>query len=393
MLSTSQQMKTFISKIGNHNIQLPDIVMEKGAISFLLDLLNEYNYKKPAVIYDDYTFMAAGDMVCDLLKNNKTKVFETFEYSLLTDQHHQVVPNEETIMDCMVALPDNTDVLIAVGTGTIHDIVRFIGSKMKIPFISFPTAASVDGFTSKGSPLLLQRFKKTIQTASPIAVIADLDVLEKAPPEMTASGFGDMLGKYTSLLDWYISSCFANEPYVPEAAEITNEALRQCVNNVDKISSHDVEGVEILMDALIASGLVMLVLDYSRPASGAEHHLSHFWEMELLDKNAKQLLHGAKVGVATILITKIYKEQFTSFIKSLKTKESKYQQTVINHWNEINSRINDLPTPEKLAEWLKMAGGPNSTKELGIDGELVKKSLQKAYLLRERCTGLRLLRE
>ncbi len=79
---------------------------------------------------------------------------------LTPTEHNQVIANEETLVELMLATSPETTLLIAAGSGTIHDIVRFVGHKMDIPFISVPTAASVDGFTSKGAPLIL-RGKKT----------------------------------------------------------------------------------------------------------------------------------------------------------------------------------------------------------------------------------------
>lgn len=96
--------------------------------------------------------------------------------------------------------------MIAVGSGTIHDIVRFAAFQRDLPFISYPTAPSVDGFTSARAPLILYGTKTTIQTKAPSALFADLDLLKAAPQSMVAAGFGDMLGKITSLADWEISA-------------------------------------------------------------------------------------------------------------------------------------------------------------------------------------------
>lgn len=201
----------------------------------------------------------------------------------------------------------------AVGSGTIHDIVRFVSFKMDIPIIAVPTAASVDGFTSKGAPLIFRGFKNTIQTASPLAVFADINIIKKAPQELTAAGFGDIIGKYTPLLDWKISNLIANEPYNELAAHLTKNSLVACVNHVEEIAAHSELGIKILMQSLIESGLVMLALDFSRPASGSEHHLSHYWEMELLKNDQKQLLHGAKVGVAATIIIDLYEKFFLKY--------------------------------------------------------------------------------
>ncbi len=106
-----------------------------------------------------------------------------------------------------------------------------------------------------------------------------------------------MLAKYTSLFDWEFESIVTNEEYLEKSAELTRSALEECVKHVHSIAKGEEEGLYVLTSALITSGLAMLLYGKSHPASGAEHHLSHYWEMEFLKKGKRQLLHGAKVGV------------------------------------------------------------------------------------------------
>lgn len=264
---------------------------------------------------------------------------------------------------------------------------------MECSFISVPTAASVDGFTSKGAPLIFKGFKETIQTASPLAVFADISVLKIAPREMTAAGFGDMIGKYTSLLDWKISHLIAHEPYNKLAATITKKSLEACVKYVQQIAANEDDGLKILMQSLIESGLVMLVLDFSRPASGSEHHLSHYWEMELLKNDEKQLLHGAKVGVASAIITDLYKQFVTNFDIDHVSSNYIYIDRVKDHWPNIKEMIYQLPNGDDIRSLLKEVGGPATFKELNVSDRLVRDSLNEAYHLRDRCTGLLLINQ
>jgi glycerol-1-phosphate dehydrogenase [NAD(P)+] len=54
----------------------------------------------------------------------------------------------------------------------------------------------------------------------------------------------------------------------------------------------------------------MLIFGKFHPASGGEHHVSHIWEMAALKEGKKQQLHGAKVGVPSILVANRYKTEF-----------------------------------------------------------------------------------
>lgn len=383
-------IKRLASQLEISDFSIPEIRIEKNAILHIRELIKRNQWKNIVVVYDRNTYLAAGEKLIEFLMNDFEEVIGI---NIKENKHGQVIANEESLVQVLIETPNDTDVLIAVGSGTIHDIVRFAGHKMNIPFISVPTAASVDGFTSKGSPLILRGVKQTIQTAAPIAVFADIEVIKAAPREMAAAGFGDILGKYTSLLDWEMSKLVSNEPYHEGAASLTRKALETCVEYVEEISNADEKGITILMNALIESGLVMQILDYSRPASGAEHHLSHYWEMYLLKTNQKQLLHGAKVGVATIMIVELYKKNWEKLLRSERIKNTVYGNGVEQYGEYIFSVIEQLLSPNELKQLLEKVGGPSTVEELGIPQEVVIESLNEAYHLRDRCTGLLLLNQ
>lgn len=378
-----------INEVQAKNIIIPEIVIKKGALQQIPLYLAEGKFTKVVLVVDENTRKAAGSSLEKLIRAEEGNSLTTIE--LKPNIHRQVIADEQTLIQLFVEVPNEADIIIAVGSGTIHDVVRFVSYKMNIPFISVPTAASVDGFTSKGAPLIFRGFKETVQTASPLAVFADIDILKAAPRKMTAAGFGDIVGKFTSLLDWKISHLVANEPYNNLAADLTRVSLEACVNHVHKIAENDEDGLKILIQSLIESGLVMLILDFSRPASGSEHHLSHYWEMEQLKSNKKQLLHGAKVGVATTIIIDLYKQTFDDLDINRLASDDVHMEKFIANWLKIKQLIDELPNADVVRNLLEEVGGPTTSKELNITDHLVSKSLNEAYHLRDRCTGLKLI--
>ncbi|MFS0749294.1 sn-glycerol-1-phosphate dehydrogenase [Oceanobacillus sp. 1P07AA] len=382
-----EKLNNLAQNLNSEHIDLPSIFLGKGVIKEITNYLKQNEFQHITFVVDNNTFKAAGETIKSNILNEG---FEAHVVVLTDNGNQQVIADEQTLVELFTKTPMDTDVYIAVGAGTIHDITRFCAYYMKLPFISVPTAASVDGFTSKGAPVILKGVKETLQTSSPIAVFADTDILASSPKELTAAGFGDMIAEYTSLLDWKISAWIGHEPYNQQAAEITKDALQLCVDHCEEIANHSSYGLEVLMKALIESGLVMLLLNYSRPASGAEHHLSHYWEMSLLKNGKKQLLHGAKVGVASTIIIDEYKNKLaTKNVDSFTG--TTLGQRLTQHWQEIMTVIDDLPSAVEVAEMLSLVHGPSKVEELGLEKELVLESLQNAHTLRERCTGLFLL--
>ncbi|SDC93700.1 glycerol-1-phosphate dehydrogenase [NAD(P)+] [Terribacillus halophilus] len=387
-MQLSADMLALAEEFGISQDAFPQLEVESGALAAISTYMEGKSWSRAVLIVDAKTKAAAGDQLAALLQAESIHVHVI---ELLANHHGQVNADEASLVQVLVETPIDTDVLLAVGAGTIHDITRFCSQKLSIPFVAVPTAASVDGFTSKGAPLILRGVKQTIQTAAPVAVFADLDVLCAAPRPLTAAGFGDILGKFTSLLDWEISAKVGGEPYNALAAKMTRHSLDTCVDHIEEIAKADEAGIRILMEALIESGIVMQILDFSRPASGAEHHLSHYWEMHLLETDKRQLLHGAKVGVACAIIAELYQSWAEQFESS--EAHGTYAANLQEHWEEIRLKIAALPTPEALRYYLYQVGAPASAEEIGIQPELVQDSLNEAYHLRTRCTGLFLINQ
>ncbi|WP_017434286.1 sn-glycerol-1-phosphate dehydrogenase [Saccharococcus caldoxylosilyticus] len=383
----------------DHNdIPIETIMISDDALQQVVIYLQRKRYQTVALIVDQHTFEAAGRQLSALLQGEQIHHTTCF---IQPDENGDVIADEVSIVQALLEIPHDVDAILAVGSGTIHDITRFCSYKMKVPFISVPTAPSVDGFTSMGAPLIIRGVKKTIQAQAPIAVFADISVLKQAPKQMIAAGFGDMIAKYTSLIDWRFGHLVAGEPYCPLVDKITQESLQECVNNIEKIAAAEEEGIRILMEALIQSGLAMLLIGQSYPASGGEHHLSHYWEMEFLRKKKAQVLHGAKVGVSTPLIAERYQKEFLPILSSPEklaqlsqsSASSQLVQTIMEHSQELKEFFKSIPDPSYLRAMVEKVGGSPIPKQLGIDKELVEQSMREAHHLRNRFTVLRFLNE
>lgn len=361
------------------------IYLERGALQQVVPFVQEIGAKRVLLSVDVNTYHAAGQ---ELERYLQEAGMDPLLCLLKPGPLGEVIADETAIVQLLLAIEtDETHLLIAVGSGTIHDIVRFAGYKCGIPFISVPTAPSVDGFTSAGAPLIIRGMKTTVPASAPIAIFADLNIVMQAPQRLIAAGFGDMLGKYISLFDWKFSHLTAGEPYDEHAARITERALISCVQHAHEIGQRTEAGITVLMSALIESGIAMLLFGQSHPASGAEHHLSHYWEMEYLRTGRQALLHGAKVGVACVEISRLYKAAIAD--GPFPADEPKVLEP---YSSQIRAWLADVPSPEQLTDLLHQAGGPASLIELGIDEELFARSLREAHKVRlNRHTLLRML--
>ena len=165
---------------------------------------------------DSNTLAAAGAVTVDALDQAGLSVSKT----IFVTQEDTLVPDELALSKLFMEVPVAAEVLIAVGAGTITDLVRFAAYKMGKPFVSIPTAPSMDGYASAVSPLIVGGFKRTFSACPPLAIYADLDVLCKAPMAMIAAGFGDLVGKYTARADWEISRTINDEYFCQSSLDL-----------------------------------------------------------------------------------------------------------------------------------------------------------------------------
>lgn len=347
------------------------VCLESGAVRRVAAYLEERSFRRVILAADAHTWEAAGAAVAESARKAGIEVTVT---RIRPDRHGDVIADEASVVQLAADIKAaGAECVIAAGSGTIHDISRFSAYVTGIPFLSVPTAPSVDGFNSKGAPLILRGDKVTVAAIGPDAMFADLDVLAQAPTAMVAAGFGDMLGKYTSLFDWKFGSLLRGEPYADEIAQMTRKALQQCVEGVEEIAARTPEGIRLLMDALIQSGEAMLQFGQSHPASGAEHHLSHYWELEFLRFGKRPVLHGAKVGVACGIIADLYRSA---------VQESKLPAETKALAGDIRRELAELPDGDTIRSLLEKVGGPTRPEQIGVDSELLDRSLREAPRIR-----------
>lgn len=263
--------------------------------------LDKWGYQSPFIISDNMTEDLLGAILKRHLKNSKKSFSEH-----IFKRSNALVPDEKALGELLIAIPQKADLIIGVGSGTINDLCRFISYKMEIPYWMIGTAPSMDGYASTASPLIVDHLKMTYYCGEPERILGELEILAQAPMIMISAGVGDLLGKYTALTDWRIGQMITGEYYCEAIVELVENAVEKCIKAIDALLERDLGAIKSLMEALILSGIAMSYTGNSRPASGSEHHLSHFWEMKNILRGIENPLHGTKVGVSTLVIIQMY---------------------------------------------------------------------------------------
>jgi glycerol-1-phosphate dehydrogenase [NAD(P)+] len=278
-----------------------NITIDFGAISGVLNIFTQYFENQQAVIIaDENTFAVAGDVVyqrfVDAGKTTVDPIIYPGEPSLYAS-YENVLHLEESLRN-INAIP------VVIGSGTLNDLTKLSSHLLGRPYMVVATAASMDGYTASGASISKDGFKQTFSCPAPRVVVADLEVISHAPANMTSSGYGDLLGKIVAGADWIITDELAIEPIDKCAWELVQGPLRESTANPERLIQGDPQAFKQLVEGLMMSGLSLQYYKSSRPASGAEHLISHLWEMQ--ETTHGLVSHGLKVGFATIACAALF---------------------------------------------------------------------------------------
>ena len=256
--------------------------------------------KKAIVIDDPRTRAVAGARVIELLKAAGRDVAEHVINPDGTDFHatyEKVEEVREAIAAAGGAIP------VAVGSGVINDLTKRACGELDLRYMVVGTAASMDGYTAYGAAITKDGMKQTMGCKAPLGCIVDSAVAAAAPKEMTASGYADLIAKIPAGADWIIADLIGSEAIHPLAWKLVQGPLRDTLSNPVGCASGDEREVRKLCEGLVMSAFAMQAMGSSRPASGTEHQVSHYWDMEDLAFNGKPVSHGFKVGIGTLAST------------------------------------------------------------------------------------------
>lgn len=404
----------------------------KGTLNNLFSFIKKY--KKITLVSDINIYEKMGNKVTELLDSYD------INYTTYIFKEEFLVPDELQVGKLFINIDDDADFILAFGAGTINDLCRFAAFKMGIDYGVIASAASMDGYCSSVSPLIVDNVKTTYEAVVPKFVIGETEFLKTAPKIMTCAGFGDILGKYVCLCDWQLGALLFDEYYCDYISGITRKSVETCVENFDDINNMGEKGLTALTEALCLSGTAMAYAGNSRPASGAEHHMAHFYEMYLLGKGEgftyeekTKALHGIKVGITTLFAVKIYKslaeekidwdaltacvrdnydyEEYKAKVEKAYGKSGsavvskeffKIQNSKKNillrieaykkNWDKITETIDkNIPSYDECLKMLKDMDFLMDIKALGLTEEVCKDAIIYAKNLRDRFTVLQII--
>jgi glycerol-1-phosphate dehydrogenase [NAD(P)+] len=205
-----------------------------------------------------------------------------------------------------------------VGSGVITDITRYATHREDQGFVSVPTAASMDGYASGVAVMQVAGVKLTFPARGPRAIFADPAVLARAPAELTRAGLGDLLGKASARTDWIAAHLLYAERFCSAVDARVLGPMAYAADHVGAVLRGEAAAIERLLRGLIESGIAMAMIGSSRPASGCEHHASHFWDLLAARGDRHHAPHGLQVGYATHFAMRLQRFAFAGGVPVLR---------------------------------------------------------------------------
>jgi glycerol-1-phosphate dehydrogenase [NAD(P)+] len=275
-----------------HYCPIEHVIIENGALEKLPELVKGYH--RILLVADENTWKTCGDEVALLLTDK-------LQSMLVYQSEGYLIPNEQAIDLLDQEITEETDFVIGIGSGVINDICKYVAYKRELNYAIVITAPSMDGYASSGTALIIEGMKVTYTVCPPKIIIADIDVVKNAPLDMIRSGYGDIIGKYSALNDWRFSRIVNDEFFCEDIYQLVYDVTNAVRDNAKQITERDEGAITFLTEALILIGVAMSMAGSTRPASGSEHHLSHFFEITGLIHHQPYFFHGTDVAYSTVI--------------------------------------------------------------------------------------------
>jgi glycerol-1-phosphate dehydrogenase [NAD(P)+] len=392
-----------------HEILIDGIYVESGLVVKVGKILKKHNFGNNILVVADENTMTASLGIKESLTgfNVLYKIYADKREAFMTD------------VDEIVGLVKNADAVLSVGTGSLNDICRLACHRTGKKLAIFATAPSMDGFASCDAPIIENGFKSSYKATQPSVIIADTKILSDAPAHLKSAGFGDMMGKYIALVDWNTANILTGEYYCDKVAKLSLGAVKKLSRLSKNITKNDEKTAAAIMEGLVLTGIAMGFTHSSRPASGSEHIISHFLDIMLIAQGIQPAFHGHQVGVASLLVTRLYKG-FAAHKKISAGKDNTDWEQVYKVYANMRSdieRLNDpsvtdqtaaeimekswtkirefidiyLPSPKYLEKIMKEAGCPTTIGGINVSQSLWDTAVKFHPYMRHRMSVMRML--
>ena len=398
-----------------HVVSLEDVVVDENWADRLCDLVAAHGGRKGVVLVAEArTLGVAGHEAAAVLTDAGIEV----SVEVVADPAPSVSPVcDDATKDLLAGRIGDAGMLVAVGSGVINDLSKWIAFERDLPYVVVATAPSMNGYASDNIAPSIHGVKTLVHGRGPKAIISSPLILSESPREMIVSGLGDIVAKWVSSLDWEMNAFLFGEQICPRCRELLEAAEGAFLEHSGDLAAREPGAVCALFESLILTGIAMTMAGSSAPASGGEHLISHTLDMMSSIDGQPHDLHGRQVGVGTLVAAAVYEKvlalesprfvmpgeavdrQFWGIHADhvqahFKDKQEKYAAAIDRlrapgAWDELRDMLRPrLRRPDEIKDCLRQAGAAHSVADLGISSDRFQAALGHAHEMRARFTVL-----
>ena len=317
-------------------------------------------------------------------------------------------------------LTRNADILVAVGSGTVSDLIKYASFLSKKTYSVFPTSP-MNAYTTGTASITQGGTKRSLPAHSAKGVFVDLKILSDCPKQLVNSALSDVVCRSTAQVDWLLSQAFWDTPYSKIPYTLLAYDEESLFANAQHLHERDFDVLASLVRTCALNGLGSAVVGTTHPGSMAEHMVSHYLDMFAGDKHPGTL-HGEQVGVTSLSISRIQNKilhsntppqlQYTKrnnhffatkfgsqgtsefaacYAKKEFTRDLVYKWNVhlADNWDEFVVPLrNVMLSVKEISAPLVAAGAHMTPGDLGFDAEFYIDAVKYGRFIRDRFTIL-----
>ncbi len=311
------------------------------------------------------------------------------------------------------------DGLVAVGSGTLNDLCKYVTFADGRPCAVFATAPSMNGYVTSTVSITRGDYKLSLEAHAPAGVFFDLEIQAAAPRRMIRAGLGDAICRGVAQIDWLFSHLLLNTPYFESPYDLQLVDEPKLFAAAPRLLSGDLDAVAALVHILTLGGLGVIVSGTSHSGSMGEHGISHF--IDMFARPHPGSLHGEQVGLATLTMARLqalllaetsppvlaampldraalaarYGDKAPLCIAALEAKVldaerlARANARLERYWDDWRRALARLAVPPiRLEATLAAAGAATRPADLGLDPDLYRTAVAHAHEIRDRFTFL-----
>ncbi len=404
---------TFPCKCGkSHTISTKTMLYDEHAIEKLPNILGQCTPgRRVVLVADERTCAILGKSARESLQHADWEV----QTIIVADSDHGPPVCDDITFEKLKYELQAADILLAVGSGVINDLTKWLAFDSNLPYTVMATAASMNGYTAANVAPTLNGVKSIIYAAAPVACLAVPSIIENAPFEMTAAGLGDVVAKPISTADWVMNHFLFDEYFCAECTELIASLEPAYFDHPENVRDRKPEAIGALYQALLNSGIAMTMVGTSAPASGGEHMLSHTLDMMSTVDKVPHDLHGRQVGLGTIFAAALYEKIFRidtpdctplppeidrNFWGNLANPVADQYAQKQSHLALMRQKLSNLEiwkillekirknvrTPTELKNCLRLAGAAHRFQDINCSRDRFRHAILHMHEIRKRCT-------